>query len=186
TTAFPSNSWVSQSCVVHIGYLRYSRRLWNDPQVGFLFLATTVQTSFAIYYAWQTIVVSWSKIQVDPRVKDYPFVPFDGFDEATIVLPVIDGIISAAVQIFFSWRIWFLNQTTVGRIFAALISIVAVFQFITSMILFNMPGGILTIPMVWLASNFIADVLIASSMLYAVSSVVFMVHQIPHSKHIHT
>ncbi|KAF8875769.1 hypothetical protein BD779DRAFT_1562539 [Infundibulicybe gibba] len=160
-TAFPSNSWVSQSFC-------------------FLFLATTVQTSFATYYAWQIIVVSWSKIQVDPRLKDDPFAPFDSFDEATVVLPVIDGIISAAVQIFFSWRIWFLNQTTVGRIFAVLIGIIAVLQFIASLILFKL-ACLFLVASSWLAGNFIADVLIASSMLYAVSSTGFIKFH-----HIHT
>ncbi|KAF8875763.1 hypothetical protein BD779DRAFT_1562485 [Infundibulicybe gibba] len=60
--------------------------------VCFLFLATTAQTSFATYCAWQTLVVSWSTIVPDPYLGYNLLYPFDSFDKATVVLPVINGI----------------------------------------------------------------------------------------------
>ncbi|KAF8875760.1 hypothetical protein BD779DRAFT_1678077 [Infundibulicybe gibba] len=129
------------------------------------------------------MVVSWSTFSldaIDPRLEYYELDPFGNFDRAAVarILLVIDGIISAAVQIFFSWcatinpcllRIWFLNQTIVGRTFVALITIVAVLQLIVSLVLSNLhhlaTGQSITIA--FLVANFIADVLIASSMLYA-------------------
>ncbi|KAF8884991.1 hypothetical protein BD779DRAFT_1471812 [Infundibulicybe gibba] len=99
---------------------------------------------FATYYARQILVVSWSKMTYDGTgiPAQLGVFLFGVAENAAAVLPIINAIISAAVQIFFSWRIWFLNRTTTGRIFAVLIGIV------------------------WLAGNFLADVLITLSMLY--------------------
>ncbi|KAF8889398.1 hypothetical protein BD779DRAFT_1709962 [Infundibulicybe gibba] len=103
---------------------------------------------FATGYAWQLLVVSWSKIPSLPHIENF-LGKFTG--QANIVLPVINAIISAVVQIFFP-GVLLLNLfpatgyqiliTTIGKIFAALIGIV------------------------WLGGNLIADILIASSMLY--------------------
>ncbi|KAF8876954.1 hypothetical protein BD779DRAFT_127537 [Infundibulicybe gibba] len=166
-------NWDLFCCLAVQVYIYYtsskSDRISLKFLVAFLFLATIVQTSFATYYAWQILVVSWSAIEPRPGDPSESFnIVFNSIDEAALVLPIINGIISATVQIFFSWRIWFLNQTTVGRIFAVLIGIIAVLQSIASPILFSLShlaGTFLAI--VVLAGNFIADVLIAVSMLYA-------------------
>ncbi|KAF8869788.1 hypothetical protein BD779DRAFT_1583672 [Infundibulicybe gibba] len=135
--------------------------------VDFLFLATIVQMGVSTYYAWQILVVSQSQTGFPLAVFLYR-----SFIEAASALTIINGITSAAVQIFFSWQIWFLNRTTVGRIFAVLIGIIAISQLLTSITSFSTfhPEDFFASICVWLAGNFAADVLIALSMLYAVGS----------------
>ncbi|KAF8876957.1 hypothetical protein BD779DRAFT_127680 [Infundibulicybe gibba] len=165
-------NWGLFSCLAVQVYIYYTSskndRISLKFLVDFLFLAAIMQTSFATYYAWQALVVSWSAAALWLGDTSKPFKVLNGTEEAILALPIINGIISATVQIFFSWRIWFLNQTTVGRIFAVLIGIIAVLQLIASVIMSNLfIGGLIAITAAWLAGNFIADVLIASSMLYA-------------------
>ncbi|KAF8876963.1 hypothetical protein BD779DRAFT_1804153 [Infundibulicybe gibba] len=167
-------NWGLFSCLAVQVYIYYTSskndRISLKFLVSFLFLAAIVQTSFATYYAWQALVVSWSTIALwlgDPS-RFLNTLQLSSPGKATLeVLPIINGIISATVQIFFSWRIWFLNQTTVGRIFAVLIGIIAVVQFIVSVTFFNLASGGVVITVGWFTGNFVADILITSSMLYA-------------------
>ncbi|KAF8877874.1 hypothetical protein BD779DRAFT_1556038 [Infundibulicybe gibba] len=159
---------------VYIYYISSKNdRLGLKLLVCFLFLAAIAQTGLVTYYARKILVVSWHG-----RVFEVDFM-FSLFQEiisrATVVLPIVNGLISAAVQIFFSWRIWFLNQTTVGRVFAILIGIIAILQFIASLLLNKLLVPVnywsnsfpsIIVMVVWLAGNFLADVLIALCMLY--------------------
>ncbi|KAF8889389.1 hypothetical protein BD779DRAFT_342588 [Infundibulicybe gibba] len=131
--------------------------------VYFLFLAAIVQICFATLYAWQVLVLSWNKT---PGFLHKDFLT--KAQERESYLPLINGIISAVVQIFFSWRIWFLNRTVVGQIFAALIGIIVITQTVFSIAMFStVYNASRATTMVWLGCGLIADVLIASSMLYA-------------------
>ncbi|KAF8885012.1 hypothetical protein BD779DRAFT_1534969 [Infundibulicybe gibba] len=159
-------NWGLFSCLavqVYIYYISNKKdRIGLKFLVCFLFLAAITQTSLATYYAWQVLVVSWSKTGL-PRSEFLSSI----LNRAASAPPIINGIISAVVQIFFSWRIWFLNRTTLGRIFAVLISIIAIMQSMTSVILTSLFDGAKHrfMTLAWLVSNFAADALIASSML---------------------
>ncbi|KAF8877882.1 hypothetical protein BD779DRAFT_1556064 [Infundibulicybe gibba] len=166
--------------------------LRNNFKVCFLFLPLLRKRSCHILCSENTGCV------LDERVLR-AFLFQDAISKATVVLPIVNGLISAIVQIFFSWcvttsscslglslipgvawcacvrRIWFLNRTTIGRIFAVLIGIIAILQFIASLLLNKLlaidnwwsnsfPSIIVMV--IWLAGNFLADTLIASCMLY--------------------
>ncbi|KAF8867946.1 hypothetical protein BD779DRAFT_1603377 [Infundibulicybe gibba] len=162
-------NWVLFCCFVMQVYTYHisskNDRIALKLLVHFLFLAAIVQIGFATNYTWRILVTSWSK---PPGLSHREFL--HGIcHQAVVVLPIINAFIAAIVQIFFAWRIWVLNRSAVGRIFAVLIGIVAIIQSAGSvimMLLTDRSSVSADAPVFWLSGNLIVDVLIASSMLY--------------------
>ncbi|KAF8874412.1 hypothetical protein BD779DRAFT_1566644 [Infundibulicybe gibba] len=151
---------------VYIYYLSSrSDRFGLKFLVYFVFVADLIQSGTATDHAWKTLVTFWGDPEILSKVP-----------KTAITLTIMNGIISAIVQIFFAWRIWFLNKTVIGRAFAVLIVLIALMQSLSTLIssirFTVMSGDLSILPSVttgftvWLAGSFAADILIAGSMLY--------------------
>ncbi|THV04740.1 hypothetical protein K435DRAFT_850589 [Dendrothele bispora CBS 962.96] len=127
-----------------------------------LFVIDLLQTGLATDYAWKTLVF------FDPNVLlDVP--------RSSLSLSFVNPVISAIVQIFFAWRIWYLNQSKWARVFPILIVLVALMQAISAIVAsirFTLTSDIAQLAKlrdgftVWLVGTFVADVLIAACMVY--------------------
>jgi hypothetical protein len=67
--------------------------------VYFLFITDTVQTALTTHNAWHFLARGWG----DPSVLERP-----GW--SWIAVPLLSGIVSGSVQLFFAWRIWVLSR----------------------------------------------------------------------------
>ncbi|KAF8880669.1 hypothetical protein BD779DRAFT_1073374 [Infundibulicybe gibba] len=132
--------------------------------VCFLFLADIAQTGIAITYSWNALVVS--------SVREFDL---NDSDSRAInqTLLILNCVVTTVVQIFFSWRIWFLNTTIAVRTLAASIGVIALLQPLLFILLPNLFPGIIglftpnsLVVIAWLSCNFVSDVFITSSMLY--------------------
>ncbi|KAF8867945.1 hypothetical protein BD779DRAFT_1177119 [Infundibulicybe gibba] len=114
------------------------------------------------------LVVSWGK---PPGLPQQDFLS-SVRGQAVLVLPIMNAFLAAIVQIFFAWRIWFLNRTVVGRIFVVLIGIIAIIESTGSIIMISLNKSSIStyVPPLWLSGNLLADILIASSMLYTLGA----------------
>ncbi|KAK7462792.1 hypothetical protein VKT23_007374 [Stygiomarasmius scandens] len=133
--------------------------------VYFLCLGDLIQTGLATDYAWQTLVNHWG----DPTILvEVP--------RTSLSLSFINPILSAVVQIFFAWRLWYLMPGGFyGKIFPVLIVLVALMQCLSALIAsirFTVTSDLSQLPAlaagftVWLAGSFVADILIAMCMVF--------------------
>ncbi|THV04739.1 hypothetical protein K435DRAFT_790744 [Dendrothele bispora CBS 962.96] len=134
-------------------------------KVYFLCLGDLIQTGLATDYAWKTLVSHWG----DPTILvEVP--------RSSLSLSFINPILSAIVQIFFAWRLWYLMPGgNVGKIFPVLIVLVALMQCLSALIAsirFTVTSDLSQLPAlaagftVWLAGSFVADILIAICMVF--------------------
>ncbi|KII84926.1 hypothetical protein PLICRDRAFT_45769 [Plicaturopsis crispa FD-325 SS-3] len=128
-----------------------------------VYILDLVQTVLAAHASWALLVAGWG----NPLV-----LVFSPWSVATI--PIMSGIISAIVQLYFAWRIWKLGKTIIMRAIVILITLLALMQctsaFYASVLfavdpqrseLRKVENGFT----VWLAGSFAVDVLIAGSMM---------------------
>ncbi|KAF8880661.1 hypothetical protein BD779DRAFT_1548268 [Infundibulicybe gibba] len=159
-------NWCLLGCLVVQVYIYYLSSRGDRAGLKFLVCFVSIldmaQTGVATEYAWRLLVV-----------YNHPFDEPDD-PEVSIYLPMINGIISAAVQVFFAWRIWSLNRALAGRVAAIFISLIALMQALSCIIAPNIPvdplpdsgGPIYLVTLLWLVSNVVGDILIAAFMLY--------------------
>ncbi|KII84925.1 hypothetical protein PLICRDRAFT_346458 [Plicaturopsis crispa FD-325 SS-3] len=94
----------------------------KDP-LGFKLLAygvyvlDLVQTALATHAAWMYLAHGWGKTAVLAHAP---------WSEATV--PLMNGIISAIVQLYFAWGIWKLKHTTVMRAIVVVVITLALAQ----------------------------------------------------------
>ncbi|KAF9521003.1 hypothetical protein BS47DRAFT_1286451, partial [Hydnum rufescens UP504] len=145
-----------QIYMYYLAFPRDSRTL--KCLVYFLFFTDIVQT---VHNAWHFLVKGWG----DPTVLDYP-----GW--SWIAVPLLSGIVSATVQLFFSWRIWILSSSW---ILSCAIALVALTQGICAMISgiwFSFVNNVTKISKlstpatIWLGGSALTDVLITASLVY--------------------
>jgi len=147
---------------VYIYYLCFPRdSRYMKGLVYTLFLMEIMQTCMISSDGWQWLIRAWGHPE---QLEDYHLEWFD--------VPVLAGIMSTTVQIFFAWRIWMLGRSMIlaGVIVAA--SLVQGSAAIASGIkLKQLPSFVeiarLNTPVsVWLAGSAGVDILIAITMIY--------------------
>ncbi|KAF8326565.1 uncharacterized protein EI90DRAFT_3069705 [Cantharellus anzutake] len=148
-----------QVYVYYVSFPKDSR--WIKILVYTLFFIDTLQTALTTHNAWHFLAKGWG----DPEALIKP-----GW--SWIAVPLISGIVSCTVQMFFSWRIWKLSERWLVSLF---ISAIAVMQGVCAAICgvwFSIINDVtkissLTTPAtIWLAGSAACDVLIAGFMVY--------------------
>ncbi|KAG7096457.1 hypothetical protein E1B28_003891 [Marasmius oreades] len=113
-------------------HITFRDRLWFKILVYSVFILDLAQTCSATYDAAQWFGFHWG----DPSVLEKPYTTY-------LNVPLFTGIIGAAVQIFYGWRIWSLSKSNV--LFGFFLSASNVlFGFIISMALTQLGGSIAT------------------------------------------
>ncbi|KAH9980494.1 hypothetical protein BJV74DRAFT_981662 [Russula compacta] len=139
-------------------------RGWIKFTVYGLYLLDLVQSVLITEVAWVVLCPGWGKS------TSLVYTSW-GFS----LTPVVSGLISGWVQIFFAWRVWALGHSTFWRVVTMVIFAIALTQAgsaIAAGIKFAHINNIERISAVnllvsiWLAGSALADVLIAASMLY--------------------
>ncbi|KAF8880667.1 hypothetical protein BD779DRAFT_1548361 [Infundibulicybe gibba] len=156
-------SWCLLGCLavqLYTYYLGQKDHIGLKLLVCFVSIIEIAHTSVATEYAWKLLVTYSGNV---------PSANYPSIDKMSSYLPVMSGITSATVQIFFAWRIRSLNRTLTGQISAIFICLVALVQSLGCVIVasiqvpFNNPPSI---TLLWLAPSVAADILIAATMLY--------------------
>ncbi|KAF8880666.1 hypothetical protein BD779DRAFT_1072929 [Infundibulicybe gibba] len=159
-------NWCLLGCLavqVYTYYLSQKDHVGLKFLVGFISIIEVAHSSVATEYAWKLLVI---------YNGDVPTANSPSIKKVSSYLPVMSGITSAAVQIFFAWRIRSLNRTITGQISAVFICLVALMQSLGCVIMTNVPApidrhpGPPLITLLWLAPSVVADILIAVTMLY--------------------
>ncbi|KJA21627.1 hypothetical protein HYPSUDRAFT_685147 [Hypholoma sublateritium FD-334 SS-4] len=126
----------------------------------------TIQSVFATAFAWNILVDGWG----NPVV-------FAQFTWAGVTIPLMTGLVSAIVQIFFAWRIWILKPNSMlAHCMSFLIVVVALLQCSSAFagaVKFALASNdikqfltLTPVVKIWLAGSFVCDILIAGSMIW--------------------
>ncbi|KIM88457.1 hypothetical protein PILCRDRAFT_814357 [Piloderma croceum F 1598] len=128
-----------------------------------------IQMIFATHTAWECVISGWG----NPAILFQPA-------WSLTAMTFISSLISAMVQVFFAWRIWMLQKSSLARCIAVLIVLVAFTQAICTIVssfrlvfngnhvsrqLSSISSGFIT----GFAGNFVADTLIAGCQLVILS-----------------
>ncbi|KZT25857.1 hypothetical protein NEOLEDRAFT_279948 [Neolentinus lepideus HHB14362 ss-1] len=150
------------SVQVYLYYLYFpgdNRRL--KALVYGLYIFETAQTALATSDAVKWLVTGWGRPEALQKIYT-----------SWLNVPVMGGMISATVQLFFCWRIWILSNSIYLPIVIALVALVSGTAGVASGIMLRRLDDIseistLTPPTsVWLTCSALADVLIAIAMTY--------------------
>ncbi|KAH9889263.1 hypothetical protein C8Q73DRAFT_152347 [Cubamyces lactineus] len=132
--------------------------------VGCLLFLELVQTATTTHQAWYYGVTLWDN---PAGLAKFPW--------SAITVPMMAGIIAAVAQMFYAWRIWLLAPDLAFKCMAILVILLALLQSITAtatsiiFALYLNPQKLLELHPgfeLWVSSSFVADVLIAGSMLW--------------------
>lgn len=143
-------------------------RWWIKFTAYGLYLVDIVQTACVTDSAWTTLCEGWGKPSA-LIITDWSF----------SMTPVVNSLICGWVQIFFAWRVWALGRSHFWALVTALIVAIALTQAgaaIAAGVKFAHINNLKEIHelnalvSVWLAGSVIADVLIAASMVYFLTS----------------
>ncbi|KZV68612.1 hypothetical protein PENSPDRAFT_508958 [Peniophora sp. CONT] len=140
--------------------------LWVQLLVCCVFLVDLFQCVVVTAEVWFFAISSWG----DPKVLGAK-IPWTG-----ALTPVLDGIVSCMVQMFYAWRIWTLARRVWFRAAAAFISVVALMQCSasiaasTTVLIANGSTSslerIIVSVDIWLAGSFANDLIIAFCMIW--------------------
>ncbi|KAJ7435221.1 hypothetical protein B0H11DRAFT_2277736 [Mycena galericulata] len=132
--------------------------------VYIIFTLDLTQTAFGTHEAWWFAIQNWGNISA-----------LQGGSWTTVISPIMCGIISAMVQIFYAYRIWALRRNIMPRLLAILIILLALTQALAAIIGSLLLETNLTqenlirlhpIFSLWLAGSFTTDVLVTGSMIW--------------------
>ncbi|KAJ7669601.1 hypothetical protein B0H17DRAFT_1183869 [Mycena rosella] len=133
-------------------------------QVNVLFILDAAQTVISTHFGWFFIIATWG------NPADFSIVPW-----SASMIPILCGIVTAMVQMFYAWRIWVLAPNNFLKATAVLIVVLAFTQGTAAIV----AGGlVLHIPTqgelarvhpevtLWLSTSFTVDVIITASMTF--------------------
>ncbi|KAJ7671878.1 hypothetical protein B0H17DRAFT_1084881 [Mycena rosella] len=154
---------------VYIFYLSFPReRAWIKALVYTIFLLDVAQTAIASHFAYALLVNGWGNPEA---LLKLPW--------SSVAIPIFTGLISAAVQIFFAWRIYALRgDSRIGAAISALIVLLALMQCFSAIItdsLFAVKTQLselrrLTVGVkIWLIGSAACDVVITCTMIVILS-----------------
>jgi hypothetical protein len=148
-------------CVQTYIYSQYFHdKMWMQVLVYGLVLLETAQTAMVTNDAFQWFAYGFG----DMIALSKPFT-------SSVDAPILDGLVALIVQLFFSWRIWFLSKS---KVLSGAIGLVSVAQFVGAL-----AGGINSIRInnvtkmqsstvfigLWFGGSALSDTLIAISMI---------------------
>ncbi|KAJ7665604.1 hypothetical protein B0H17DRAFT_1019282, partial [Mycena rosella] len=132
--------------------------------VNALFILDVAQTITSTHFGWFFIITTWG------NPADFNFVPW-----SASMIPILCGIVTAMVQMFYAWRIWVLAPSQFLKAVSALIVVLAFTQGTAAIV----AGGlVLHTPTqtelaqvhpevtLWLSTSFTVDVIITASMTF--------------------
>ncbi|KAH9958992.1 hypothetical protein BC827DRAFT_536600 [Russula dissimulans] len=130
-----------------------------------LYLLDIIQTVFTTEGAWRALCVGWG----DPSSLIHTSWGFS-------MIPVVSGVISSWVQIFFAWRIWVLGQNIFWKGITLVTIAIALAQgaaaistgikFASGINNTQKISAVNSLVTLWLSGSVAADILIAGSMIY--------------------
>ncbi|KAF7319039.1 hypothetical protein HMN09_00240100 [Mycena chlorophos] len=145
-----------------------NERRWVKALVYTLFTLEVAQTAITSHFAYEMLVTSWG----DPTA--FSILPW-----SSLAVPIFTGLISAAVQIFYAWRIYFLKGDRLwARIVCVAIVLLALMQSLSAFITdarFATTTNVATLPSlmvgvkIWLIGSAACDVLITITLLFILS-----------------
>ncbi|KAL1937887.1 hypothetical protein VTO73DRAFT_12780 [Trametes versicolor] len=161
-------NWLALGCLfVQLYY--YTQQFRSDQLkirllVYLLLVLELAQTATTTHQAWYYGVQLWN----DPLgLLTFPW--------SAPTVPIMPGIIAAVAQFFYAWRIWTLSPNNLFKGMAILIVLLALLQCLTALVassifaVFLTPAKLLALHPefeLWIATSFVADVLIAACMLW--------------------
>ncbi|KAJ7276815.1 hypothetical protein C8J57DRAFT_1177128 [Mycena rebaudengoi] len=152
-----------------IGYSLYTLgvRCFLTSTVYGVFFLELVQTATTTHQAWWYMITNWN----DPSsLLTFPW--------SAMTVPTMAGLIAAAVQFFYAWRIWTLSTSKIIRGCTVLIIILAIAQCTSAIVVAAVFQADATAEHLaslhpefsfWIASSFVADVLVAACMLWVLN-----------------
>ncbi|KAJ7474316.1 hypothetical protein FB451DRAFT_1558471 [Mycena latifolia] len=158
-----------QVYIFHISYPK--ERAWLKALVYTTYLLDLAQTAISSHFAFSVLCGGWG----DPKaLSDLPW--------SSVAGPIFTGLISAAVQIFFAWRIYVLKgEKPLALAISVLIVVLALMQCLAAIItdcLFAASAKLSEIPnltglmvgvKIWLISSAACDLLITVTMIIILS-----------------
>ncbi|KAH0586063.1 hypothetical protein H2248_007336 [Termitomyces sp. 'cryptogamus'] len=141
--------------------------VWIRMLVGTVFLLDVLQTVLTMHCLWFDLILGWGNSD-----------SFINRPWSYLSLPILSGIISAIVQIFFAWQIWILKKSLLSRSIVILIIIIALFQCFSDVAFCIQSTNISVLDMVkflpvilcWFIGQIICDIFIATTMVYMLVS----------------
>ncbi|KAJ7146680.1 hypothetical protein C8R44DRAFT_17678 [Mycena epipterygia] len=127
-----------------------------------VFLLDLTQTAFGAHETWWFVVQNWGNL---PSLQEGPW--------TSVLSPILCGLISAIVQIFYAFRIATFGSNAILRLLATLIVLLALAQSLTAIVASSLlqlnstqQNVIRLHPLFsfWLAGSFVTDIIIAASM----------------------
>ncbi|KAJ7132547.1 hypothetical protein C8R44DRAFT_774171 [Mycena epipterygia] len=109
-----------------------------------VFVLDLTQTAFGAHETWWFVVQNWGNI---PSLQEGPW--------TSVLSPILCGLISAIVQIFYAFRIATFGSNAILRLLATLIVLLSLAQSV---------AAIVASSLFWLAGSFATDIIIAASM----------------------
>ncbi|KII90157.1 hypothetical protein PLICRDRAFT_174938 [Plicaturopsis crispa FD-325 SS-3] len=122
-----------------------------------------IQTVITTHATWTILVDQWGDEDI---LIHQPW--------SVAALPVMCGVVSCMVQIFFAWRIWILQQSRIMRVMVVSLVVIALLQTICSIVGsieygLGLTGqtlvSLVSVFTVWLVGSFACDILITLSLL---------------------
>ncbi|KAJ7708736.1 hypothetical protein B0H17DRAFT_1191234 [Mycena rosella] len=157
-------NWMFMGTLVMQLYTYYitfpTDKLFLRILVNGLFLLDVAQTVTSTHYGWFFIVTTWG------NPSNFDIIPW-----SASMIPLLCGIVSAAVQIFYAWRIWVLATNRFLKALSILIVVLAFTQGIAAVLSGALTELLKLHPEVslWLSTSFTVDVIITASMTFILS-----------------
>jgi len=147
----------------------YYRNFPNDrlalrALVYTVFFMDLVQTVLLTQNGWWFIITAWGSPEMFTQVV-----------WSASVIPIMTGLISAVVQIFYAWRIWTLTSSLFMHGISILVVLIAVMQCTIATVAGSIVSrnpllttllGLSNEFSTWLAGSFVADIIITACMTY--------------------
>ncbi|KAJ6468193.1 hypothetical protein DFH09DRAFT_1381230 [Mycena vulgaris] len=123
-----------------------------------------LQTAFGTHEAWWFSIQNWGNVSA-----------LQGDAWTSVMSPILCGIISAMVQIFYALRIWTLKRNATPRLLAILIILLALGQSLAAIVASSVLQESLNQEQLlrlhpvfsfWLAGSFATDILVAGGMIW--------------------
>ncbi|KZT03056.1 uncharacterized protein LAESUDRAFT_729564 [Laetiporus sulphureus 93-53] len=148
----------------HYALSRRKAQTWLHSYVLFLFIADTAHTAFAAAYLYDALIVHFGRITLEQLTW------------LSTTVPPITGIISCAVQLFFTFRVRKLSGQLWLAIMIAALAIVSMLCSLACVIALRWPGygrytdlqgpAVKVPAVIWLATGLAADFLITFSLVW--------------------
>ncbi|KAJ7097391.1 hypothetical protein C8R44DRAFT_989078 [Mycena epipterygia] len=139
-----------------------------------VFVLNLTQTAFGAHETWWFVVQNWGNL---PSLQEGPW--------TSVLSPILCGLISAIVQIFYAFRIATFGNNIITRLLATVIVLLALAQSLAAIVASSLLQMNLTqqnlirlhpLFSFWLVGSFVTDIIIAASMTWMLHTARFHIH----------